>query len=105
MGSEMSTVEMLDDLRNWYTSSVKPKIQEGNLIEARIEMSNLYVTLLSYAEHFRLYASATLFVASAHSLEEALINNAPLDTPTDLFEAYLAQLGLALQTGNTSNSR
>lgn len=94
---------MLEDIRSWYETAVKPNIQQGNLLEARIQMSNLYVTLTGYARQFEPYASATLFVASAHALEEALISNAPLDTPTEQFDAYLAQICLAVKSGNKSN--
>ena len=97
----MNVEEMLAGVKNWFKTSVEPNIQQGNLLVARIEMSNLYLTIREdYARHFAPYASGTSFVAAAGVLEKAIIDGKDLSEEVEMFNAYLGQLGLAIKAGN-----
>lgn len=90
--------EVIADAKKHYTEVIKPLIGEGFYQVAGYELGNLNFLLKSHTTEIRGYHSGHLFMASSLMLEERLKRSQ--QPSTQMFEAYLAQINLAIESGN-----
>jgi hypothetical protein len=98
MDSELS--DFIADTKKHYNEGVKPLIEDEFYQVAGFELANINFLLRDLAPKLRNYHSGDLFMAASRMLERDLREGT--DKPsTRLFEAYLSQVGLAIESGNT----
>lgn len=100
----MDLIQKVEEMREYYENKVKPFIEKENFIAAYKMMRNLktkYVTPNS--EELLRYNSSANFITITDTISKELQNAESVEeVPIKMFEAYLAQICLAVKSENYS---
>ncbi|MAG07891.1 hypothetical protein CMO89_00290 [Candidatus Woesearchaeota archaeon] len=98
----MDIGERVEIIGEVYKDTIKPNIQTGRIKSAYEDIFDLSLALLSQLNDFAQFHSGISFVASACNLSDSLKRDNEVSYNHDMgwFEAYLAQIRLAIESGN-----
>ncbi len=97
---EPSLEEMIGRILNQFKGEIKPMIEQKAHDIAGMMMGNICFYLGEHAPEISCYHSGMVCIASAEVLKKSLKENKTTDNMVKMFEAYLAQLGMSIKTGN-----
>lgn len=96
----MEIEELTATIKTHYEETLKPLVDEGRMLEAKVEVTNMRMYLEKHARLIEKYHSGPNYLGAFRGLENMLNDGQDPTSVLEQFEVYLGQFIMATETGN-----